>query len=224
MKRPAVLRHAGILGHWKEYPEGSVERAKALGLEVLFTFKHVETTRHLWETEKQLVERERPWVILRLPSRGAFIEAVTGHPESEADAIIELGPYEIGNGKAGPGRGNKTDNNIIRLRHQGTHPAYLLARLDRDKHTALAARVRAGELSAYAAGRLAGFKNCQRKTPLEQLEHWWAKASPDERLTFLQRHNESGNDTDNESGSAFTCGISDLGNVRSVDPSSLLRE
>jgi Uncharacterized protein conserved in bacteria (DUF2057) len=88
MKRPALLRHPGILTHWRDYPEGSVERAKALGLEVLFTFQRVETTLELWETEKQVVEHERPWVTLGLSSRDAFIQAITGHTERAADAKI----------------------------------------------------------------------------------------------------------------------------------------
>jgi hypothetical protein len=69
------------------------------------------------------------------------------------------------------------------LDFQGTDATYLLARLDRD-YPALAARVHAGELKAKTAARQAGI--IRDKTPLEQLQAWWRKASPDDRLTFLQ--------------------------------------
>src|SRR5262245_36606948 len=81
VKRPTVLRHAGILTHWRDSPEGSDERAKAHGLELLFTFQRVEPTQQLWESKTQLVEQEKPWVALGLPSRAAFIKAITGHSE-----------------------------------------------------------------------------------------------------------------------------------------------
>src|SRR4029450_3041953 len=55
---------------------------------------------------------------------------------------LAYGERGVKGGKAGPGRGKKTANNISRFRH-GTDPAYLLARLDRD-HPELAARVRSG--------------------------------------------------------------------------------
>jgi hypothetical protein len=62
--------------------------------------------------------------------------------------------------------------------------AYVLARLQRDGHADLIAKVYAGELSAHAAAVLVGYR--KQKTPLEQLQHWWAKTSPDERLAFLR--------------------------------------
>jgi hypothetical protein len=55
-------------------------------------------------------------------------------------------------GKAGPGRGKKTGDNSTRFKGKGrTSRAYILARLDRDGLAELAARVRAGEISANAA-------------------------------------------------------------------------
>jgi hypothetical protein len=64
---------------------------------------------------------------------------------------------------------------------RGNRQAYYLARLDRDRPE-LAAQVRAGELKAYAAARLAGI--VKTKTPLEHLRHWWSKASETDRRTF----------------------------------------
>jgi hypothetical protein len=47
-----------------------------------------------------------------------------------------LGQRQIGiqGGKAGPGRGKKTDDNVSRFKH-GISRAYILARLDRDGHS-----------------------------------------------------------------------------------------
>jgi hypothetical protein len=71
----------------------------------------------------------------------------------------ELGKREIGAGKAGPGRGHKTGSNAARF--VGGAP-YILARLDRDGLTELAAQVRAGTISANAAAIKAGFRKRRR--------------------------------------------------------------
>lgn len=75
------------------------------------------------------------------------------------DWAQKLGKREIGveGGKPGPGRGKKTGDNITRF-ERGTSRAYILARLDRDGLTDLAAKVRAGELSANAAATQAGWR------------------------------------------------------------------
>jgi hypothetical protein len=51
--------------------------------------------------------------------------------------------------------GKRQADNVTLAR--GNDPDYILARLDRDGHTELAARVRAGHLSAHAAAGAAGF-------------------------------------------------------------------
>ena len=57
-----------------------------------------------------------------------------------------------------------------------------LARLDRDRPD-LAERVRGGDLSANAAAIEAGFR--KPPTALKQLQGAWKRASPDERVAFL---------------------------------------
>jgi hypothetical protein len=61
---------------------------------------------------------------------------------------------EIGKGKAGPGRGKKTDDDIIRF-EQGTDEAYLLRRLKRD-YKDLAQQVIDGKMTTYKAALAAG--------------------------------------------------------------------
>ena len=146
MKRPALLRHRGILTNWRDYPEGSVERAKALGLDVLFTFQRVETTLHLWEGKKDLVERERPWVTLGLPSRAAFIEAVTGQSEQAAETKF-----------------SKSDAIRQRRREYPHESQRQTARAVGCDH-ALVNKVVNHKLIHHTTN------------PLERLRHWWKKA------------------------------------------------
>jgi hypothetical protein len=78
-----------------------------------------------------------------------------------------LGKQEIGKGKAGPGRGNKTGDIVTRFR-RGNEASYTVARLRRDAPE-LADAVERGELSANAAAIRAGFRH---KT-------WTAPADPE---------------------------------------------
>lgn len=91
---------------------------------------------------------------------------------------VFLSKQEIGLGKAGPGRGHKTGSDTTRFSDRGR--AYILARLDRDGYAALAAKVRAGKMSANAAAIEAGFRK-PPATPFERI----LKLLP--KLTAAQR-------------------------------------
>lgn len=83
MKRPPeLLRHNGILVNWRNYPEGSIERAKSLGLELLATCSRLDATIELWESECRVVAKEQPWKPLGLKSCEDFIKAVTGRSDA----------------------------------------------------------------------------------------------------------------------------------------------
>jgi hypothetical protein len=75
------------------------------------------------------------------------------------DEAIVLGRRQrgIAGGKAGPGRGHKTADNVSRLKY-GNSRAYVLARLERDGFGELLAKVQNGELSANAAAIEVGFR------------------------------------------------------------------
>lgn len=77
-------------------------------------------------------------------------------------------------------RANQGDNHNLDSR--GTSAAYTIARLERDRPD-LAAMVKAGELSANAAGVEAGFR--KKSTPLDRLRSAWRSASANERAEFL---------------------------------------
>jgi hypothetical protein len=84
-------------------------------------------------------------------------------PEEAVSLDRVLAERQIGipDGKAGPGRGHKTADNVSRFKY-GNSRAYTLARLDRDGHTELAAKVRSGELSANAAALQTGIRKRRR--------------------------------------------------------------
>lgn len=91
-------------------------------------------------------------------------------------------------GKRGGDHGNqytggKRQHAGGRMPYGSNNVTYLLARLDRD-HPALAASVRAGEVTTRAAARSAGI--VKTRTTLDQLFHWWTKATPEERARFLE--------------------------------------
>ena len=78
---PTILRHNTILTNWSGYPVGSLERAKALGIEVFSRSNSLEATIDLWRTECELVEKEKPWLPLGLKNKEQYILAVTGKTE-----------------------------------------------------------------------------------------------------------------------------------------------
>lgn len=86
---PNLLKHNGILVHYTTYPEGSVERAKALGLNLWSTYRRVESTVGLWETECQIVAKEEAWKPLGLKSQDEYIAAITGKLPSEVTEEIQ---------------------------------------------------------------------------------------------------------------------------------------
>lgn len=75
---PEILRHKGILTNWRDYPEGSVERAKALGIDVWQVSDRVETTLERWEAEVRVLQREKPWKVLGLKDANEFVKAIIG--------------------------------------------------------------------------------------------------------------------------------------------------
>ena len=87
-KPPELLKHDAILTNWRSYPEGSVERAKAIGLELLATCTNLEATIQLWESKCSIVAKEQAWKPLGLKSREEFIKAVTGRTEKAVASKI----------------------------------------------------------------------------------------------------------------------------------------
>jgi hypothetical protein len=80
---PSICKHKGILTHWSGYPEGSVERAKALGIEIWSTSKDLQTTLKLWEGKLAILRREKPWQVLGLNTADDFVKAIVGKTTKE---------------------------------------------------------------------------------------------------------------------------------------------
>lgn len=89
-------------------------------------------------------------------------------------------PYEraqeLGKRGAGPGRGKKKQLVIPSVSSGGMTRAYILARLDRDGFTELAAKVRAKELSADAAAKIAGIR--KKQSPVDQVRQLITRLLP----------------------------------------------
>ena len=85
--------------------------------------------------------------------------------------------------KGEPGR-PKTGDNVTPIERpdKGNSKAYTLSRLKRE-NAELCNQVVEGELSANAAAIKAGWRKV--KSPLEQLNQWWSKASQEERVAFI---------------------------------------
>lgn len=206
-KPPELLRHDAILTNWRSYPEGSVERAKALGLELLATCTNLEATIQLWESKCDIVAKEQAWKPLGLKSREDFIKAVTGRTEkavlqkiTKTQAIRarrELHPHETQQQTAdavGCSQGlvaqvishsSESEQKVIVpgwVTHKDQQAAFRkLPAEERDRLEALPAEKRRGAVrrAAIAAGIV--------KVPsvLDQLRKLWAKASDADRRTFM---------------------------------------
>jgi len=83
--------------------------------------------------------------------------------------------------KEKPGRKSTHIVSRNRTTPTGNSRAQALDKLERE-YPDLFQRVLGGELSAHAAALTAGFR--KQKTPFEQLCHWWAKASDEDRAAF----------------------------------------
>lgn len=207
-KPPDLLKHDAILTNWRSYPEGSIERAKALGLELLATCTNLEATIQLWESKCSIVAKEQAWKPLGLKSREDFIRAVTGRTEkavrqniTKTQAIRERRsshPHETQQQTAdavGCSQGlvaqvishrSQTEKQLIPVPAWLTDPNQQasfrkLPAGERDRLEALPARERRGAVrrAAIAAGIV--------KVPsvLDQLRKLWAKASEADRCTFM---------------------------------------
>lgn len=129
------------------------------------------------------IDRYRHWEVLGYPSKAALLDAelteqgranvnkVQAEIENAADLLPE-------------GRPKGKPSHRLSLPTGSNNTARLAARLKRD-HPEICARIKAGEFpSIRAAAIAAGILKV--KSPLEQLHHWWQKASPLERSDFRQ--------------------------------------
>jgi hypothetical protein len=164
MLLPPILKHKGILGHWSEYPPGSVERAKSLAMELFSTFKNAKASSDLWLQVQQEAAAEQIWEPLGLPSlddlvvklTGCTTEEVTRRKVQEArdKPLPSSNQAEAPRNPAGR-KGKESDRDSTRLVDRSSD--YLLRRLARDCPELLD-RIESGELSVNAAAIQAGIR------------------------------------------------------------------
>ena len=210
-KPPELLKHDAILTNWRSYPEGSVERAKSLGLELLATCTNLEATIQLWESKCDIVAKEQAWKPLGLKSREDFIKAVTGRTETavrkkitKTQAIRERRashPHETQQQTAdavGCSRKHVVEvmNGVTKKSDSDkevTPPEWVTRRDMQAAFRKLPAEERA-RLEALPEGerrgavRQAAIAAGIVKVPsvLDQLRKLWAKASADDRRSFME--------------------------------------
>jgi len=172
-KLPELLKHNAILSHWSSYPEGSIKRAKSIGIELLATYERLEVTEELWESELDIVVKEQAWKPLGLKSREEFVKAVTGRTEDAVRKTLR----RVGRPKAGEENG---DN--VTICGKGNGPSYLAARLRRSHPNAIFDESVRGSVrkAAIAAGIV------KAPSVLAVLMKAWGKATAEERAAFEQ--------------------------------------
>ena len=188
MRVPELLKIPGkILGPWRSYPPGSIERAKSFGIDIMSAAEQVETTVEMWSAKLDLLDKERPWETLGIASKGDFIKAVTGRTDAEVRRVLveraKANPLAE-HGEVGNGRGRDSDATST-----GRGSEYLLARLarDADKCPKAADILAAFEAGKYPSVRQAAIAAGIVRVPsqLDVLRKAWRKASDDERGEFL---------------------------------------
>ena len=154
------------------------------------------------------VQKYEAWRVVGFDSFKAFCEAKLGKTIAEVGEIVagvkvlaSLGnqaPTEtqakeaarlMNNGGDRRSEGFKSESNqfdIIKLKHKGgTQASYIIGRLTRDGHASLAEDVKAGKLSARAAGIQVGIVKVQ--SPLELAIRAFRKLNDNDRVEFERR-------------------------------------
>ncbi|HEY1458715.1 MAG TPA: hypothetical protein VGH59_01510 [Casimicrobiaceae bacterium] len=149
-----------------------------------------------------VVIREKAWQRRRIRTGeivelGSFLELLTtpplrgyGEDPKRVEALLRDDTEALTMFKkaiTAPHGGNRTSkksksDNVTLAPRRGNSRGYTLTRLHR-KAPKLYADVVAGKLTAHRAAIRAGLRPV--KTPLDQLRHWWRKASQQERDAFL---------------------------------------
>jgi len=201
-KPPELLKHDAILTNWRSYPEGSIERAKAIGIELLATCTNLEVTIQLWEAKCDIVAKEQAWKPLGLKSREDFIKAVTGRSESVVRKKISAAESARAMRAADPTRTQTEIARELGVTKQAVHkstktspcnkkvdcPDWIKSRPHQATFRKLTPedqeRVRAaGRGSLRGIAIAAGIVKVP--TVLDRLRTLWAKASEADRRTFM---------------------------------------
>jgi hypothetical protein len=109
-----------------------------------------------------------------------FRHRIATAAQQHAAAATPMPPQEVGRGKAGPGRGKKTGNQITRFR--GTDASYLARRIARERPDVLAQMQAGAFRSVRQAAIVAGI--VRELSPLERAQRAYAKLTPSDQAAF----------------------------------------
>ena len=162
---------------------------------------HGETSLSTFPKLLRRIINERAWESRRLPGKGVVTmqslrELVTtapitgwGEDPAKIEAVIRDDAEVLAMWREAmkQKQGQRTD--IVDIVNEvkpskGNSRAYTVSRLQRESPE-LFAKVAAGQISANAAAIKAGFR--KRKSPLDQLLHWWARCGEQERAVFISK-------------------------------------
>lgn len=161
---------------------GSPEWARETVAWAKTRWQHRQVTEEHWREALDELRAGRAWEPLGKRDLDDLLKAEIGVDVEGSLSELREREHGVRGGKPGPGRGHKTSDVISRFSY-GTNRAYILARLRRDGQDALADAVERGDLSAHRAAIQVGYR--KEKTALQQLAHWWQKATEDEQQQFL---------------------------------------
>jgi len=148
------------------------------------------------------VVRDEAWRSRRVRTEESLLELLTAAPlkgygeePKKVEALLKDDPEALAMFRAATtaphgGRREKGQSKsaISTLERRGTTRSYTLTRL-KQHHKTLYSRVVAGELSAHAAARQAGFRH--QKASLDQLHHRWARRLRARKITKRLSPHES---------------------------------
>lgn len=167
-------------------------RSKAYAIQTLFALKrYAESLRcdqERMEKELEEIARYRHWEVLGYPSQEAMLLAELNETGRENVTKVQAAAAKTTGDVLPEGRPKKTSQ-IATLSQAAKAKANGVSKRTQEKLDRLArefpklhAQVKSGELSCHAASVQAGIVKV--KTPLDQLKHWWGKASEKERAAF----------------------------------------
>ena len=186
---PAVRHHWA--NQWLTRTADNLERMWPRVYQLLDAVRELETWRAAGDASfEAYVERllKQPWEVFERLERCHHFASVAAPELFKGTLAAAEAALEAADQRPKPGKRVKTNDyirdNITNITGTGTSRNYLASRLKK-QHPEIVDRLRAGEFpSIHAAAIAAGIVKV--KSPLQHLQHWWMKATPEERAAFMQ--------------------------------------